>query len=71
MADSYIKIPLGLEEQHLEFLDDLREGGSINMYGAGPELIKAYPDLDRHQATKIVTYWMQTFKERQEKNNGL
>jgi len=55
--------PEFVEEEHLEFLDDLRESGVTNMYGARPYLIDAF-DLDKNTARDILSYWMKTFGER-------
>lgn len=52
-----------IEDEHLEYLDDLRESGITNMFGARPYLLKEYPDLTKQEAGKIVTYWMKTFGE--------
>ena len=48
-------------KEHLEFLDELRTFGSINMFGSSTELKKAFPDLTKTEAIKIVSYWMRTF----------
>ena len=58
-----IKKPDFLEEEHLIFLDDLRESGEINMFGARLWLIKAF-ELSGKEAREILTYWMETFSER-------
>lgn len=46
-----------------EFLDDVRESGAINMFGATPYLQEAF-DLDKREAREILVEWMQTFAER-------
>ena len=51
-------------DEHLEYLDDLRESGETNMYGAKPYLMGDYPDLEGKEAGDILTYWMKTFSER-------
>lgn len=50
-------------QEHLEFLDDLRESGETNMFGAGPYVQKEF-GVDRGEARDIVLYWMETFSER-------
>lgn len=55
--------PLGIEEEHLVFLDDLRESGITNMFGARPFLEERF-DLSKKAAENILIYWMKTFKER-------
>ena len=53
-----------IEDEHLEFLDDLRESGSTNMFGARPYLMDDYPELSKQEAADIVSYWMKTFGEK-------
>jgi hypothetical protein len=52
-----------VKEQYFEFLDDLRESGVTNMFGAGPYLQTAF-GLSRYEAKDIVIEWMQTFSQR-------
>ena len=59
--------PEFVTDEHLRFLDALRESGKINMFGAAPYIADFF-DLPMEQARKILTYWMQTFKAR--KNKG-
>ena len=47
----------------LEFLDDLRDSGVTNMYGAVPYLEDEF-DCTRSDARNWLSYWMQTFAER-------
>ncbi len=54
-----------MKEQYFEFLDDLRESGVTNMFGAGPYLQTAF-GLSRYEAKDIVIEWMQTFSQRKE-----
>lgn len=39
------------------FLNELRESGAINMWGAGPFLQEAF-DLERDEARKVLVNWM-------------
>ena len=50
-------------EEMFEFLDDLRESGETNMFGAGPYVQEAF-GLSRSDARKVVIEWMGTFSER-------
>lgn len=50
-------------DEHLEYLDDLRDSGTVNMFGARPYLQEAF-ELDRGMASKILSYWTETFEER-------
>jgi hypothetical protein len=55
--------PEGLTEDHLYYLDLLRETGATNMFGARPYLMEEF-DIDGDTAAKILTYWMRIFSER-------
>ena len=65
--------PVFLTDEMLTFLDDMRESGDTNMYGAVPYLRSEFPELYRSQALATLGYWMETFAERhtkQENDNG-
>lgn len=49
-----------ITDEHLVFLDDLRETGVTNMYGAAPYVSGAL-GLDNKTSRDIVSYWMKTF----------
>lgn len=55
--------PTFLKDHHLLFLDELRDSGATNMFGAAPYVMDAY-HLSREKAVAIVSYWMKTFGER-------
>jgi hypothetical protein len=59
-----INKPSGLLDTHLAFLDDLRESGATNMFGACPYLMDKFPNLAKVQASAILAYWMKTFSIR-------
>ena len=46
--------------EHFVFLDELREGGTINMMGAPRELRHEF-DLDRTEALEIFQLWTEQF----------
>ncbi len=50
-----------IDDNQLEWLDDLREGGSINMLGAAKPLAEAFPELTSEEAKQAHVYWMKTF----------
>ena len=52
-----------LQEEVNLFLDDLRESGAINMFGA-PSYIQKEFGVSRYDARDLVKNWMQTFAER-------
>ena len=54
-------------ENHLEFLDDLRESGVTNMFGATSYIEDEYPELSSQEAKDLLLYWMDSFNERNAK----
>lgn len=44
------------------YLDNLRETGVTNMYGARPYLIRDL-DMTEHESTSVLRAWMETFDE--------
>ena len=56
------------KEMLFKFLDDLRESGSVNMFGAGPVLQEVF-GLKRLEARMIVKDWMESFSERMKVND--
>lgn len=59
--------PYYVEQDHLEYLDELRESGITNMFGATPYLQDEF-DLEQDVARSILSYWMKTFSVRHTKN---
>jgi hypothetical protein len=55
--------PKFVTEEHLEYLDELRESGETNMYGARSYLMDEFPELNKKEAGQILTYWMKTFTD--------
>lgn len=61
-----------ITDEHLQFLDDLREDGITNMFGAGRYLDEEFPELSdgrnsfhsSETARAILKYWMDSFGER-------
>lgn len=59
------KRPEFCTDEHLEFLDELRESGETNMFGARPYLLADFGDeLTEDQAAQVLIYWMHSFEER-------
>ena len=50
-------------EEYFIFLDELRESGITNMYGATPYLQEAF-ELAQDEAQIILVEWMNTFSQR-------
>ncbi len=59
-----MKEPRNLKDEHLEYLDGLRESGATNMFGARPYLMEFDEDLTGSEAGGILSYWMETFTDR-------
>jgi hypothetical protein len=52
-----------LQEKVNVFLDELRESGDLNMFGAAPYVSEAF-GVSKYEARDLVKNWMQTFAER-------
>jgi len=50
-------------QEHLDFLDYLRESAAVNMFGARPYLSAKF-GLDKSDAAEVLQDWMDTFEER-------
>lgn len=50
------------EKEMFEFLNDLRESGSINMFGARPYLAKQF-ELSNMESLDILVKWIKNFNE--------
>jgi hypothetical protein len=55
-----MKRPDYICQEHLDYLDELRESGATNMFAASPYVERAF-GIDRKEAMKILQYWMETF----------
>jgi hypothetical protein len=47
---------------YFEYLDDLRESGETNMFGAAPYLARKF-DMSLHEARPILRQWQDTFSD--------
>lgn len=52
--------PDGYGDEHKEYLDELRESGATNMFGAAAYLREEF-GLDKGQAKDYLFYWMGEF----------
>jgi hypothetical protein len=59
-------MPEGMTKKHLRYLDQLRESGETNMFGACPYLERKY-GIDHKTASAYLRYWRHTFGERHPK----
>lgn len=55
-------------EEHLEYLDGLRESGVTNMFGAGVYIQETF-GVTQQEALQILKYWMKTFDARGGREN--
>lgn len=62
--DVRLERPTACADEHLTFLDILRESGSINMFGARGLLMEMFPGLSRTEGRDVHIYWMKSFGER-------
>lgn len=58
-----VECPDFVTDEMLEYLDDLRESGRTNMWGASP-YVGAQFGLTIKNADQVVFYWMKTFSAR-------
>lgn len=54
------KRPEYVTNEHLEYLDELRESGVTNMYGASVYVERLF-EIESKEAKNILMYWMQSF----------
>lgn len=52
-----------LQEEVNVFLDNLRESGAINMFGAAPYVSDTF-GVSKYEARDLVINWMETFDQR-------
>ncbi len=50
------------EKEMFIYLNDLRDSGITNMFGAGTYLKDAF-EIDRKEANRVLTLWMQNFNQ--------
>ena len=55
-----VEKPEYLTEEHLLYLDQLRESGVTNMFGAVPFILLQFPALSEPQAKQVLIYWMKS-----------
>lgn len=53
-----------VKQEYLEYLDELRDSGDTNMFGATSYLIEDFPELNILKARSVVSYWMATYEQR-------
>lgn len=56
--DSKVGRPDFVTDDHLKFLDELRESGVL---GSVPYIQEYFPDLTEEESLTMLSYWMKTF----------
>lgn len=51
------------KEDVFEYLDELRESGITNMFGAAPYVAEEF-NIEKEEARKYLTEWMESFGKR-------
>ena len=51
-----------MTKEQKEYLDQLRESGETNMFGARPYLMQEF-GLEKREAGEVLAKWMHSFKE--------
>ena len=51
------------EQEILEYLNDLRNSGATNMFGALPYLTAEFPDETKQECKRCLMLWMNNFNE--------
>lgn len=49
---------------YYEYLDELRDSGLINMFGAAKFLAREFPELNDGQAVSVLHCWMESHAQR-------
>lgn len=56
--------PTTTEEQSVfRFLDRLRISGATNMFGAGSYITQSYSTINKQEARRLLSLWMEHFGE--------
>ena len=58
-----IERPTIAKDEHLKYLDKLKNSGVTNMFGGSRYLTQAF-GLKKRDAQEILVYWMESFNER-------
>lgn len=59
MSEKVIKITKE-EKEMFDFLNNLRDSGATNMFGASPYLVEVF-EIKEKEARKVLTKWMSNF----------
>jgi len=54
---------MSMQEQVNDFLNDLRDSGAINMFGAVPYIVEEF-GVNKYEARDLLKNWMNSFSHR-------
>lgn len=60
--------PAHVTEEMLSYLDELRDSGKVNMYGAAPHIEQKFT-LTMTEAREALAYWIKTYSQRKAKRS--
>jgi len=52
-----------IEIHVMDYLNELRDSGVTNMFGAVSYILNEFPELDKNEASRILSLWMKNFNE--------
>lgn len=61
---AYIKAPNESEQKYYDYLEELRQSGDTNMWGATPYLLREFDKLSLDRATEIHLDWIKAHNNR-------
>lgn len=50
-----------MTQEQKEYLNELRDSGETNMFGATPYLMEEFPELSKEEARAVLKEWMGSF----------
>lgn len=63
LCEEGVAVEKPTQDEVNEFLDDLRESGVTNMWGAGPYIVREF-GVNAKESHQLLGEWMRTFEER-------
>lgn len=60
-----LKVGGVMDEKYINYLNDLRESGETNMFGAAIYVEQTF-GVSKDESRKIVKHWMKNFKNKNE-----
>ena len=62
-AETATRKTTSTEQEILEYLNDLRNSGATNMFGALPYLTAEFPDETKQECKRCLMLWMNNFND--------